>query len=117
MQMWKQRTGSKATYSKLIKIFEQAGYQNCADNVRRIAQVSDSESDDSSGSGEEHTQQEQPPTYPSSQQQEVLTQQSLASPKSTETYVIVNKDNPPKGKINASTCCTYKVMSYIKLLC
>ena len=98
--MWKQRTGSKATYSK---IFERAGYQNCADNVRRIAQVSDSESDDSSGSGEEHTQQEQPPTYPSSQQQEVLNQQSLASPKSTETYVIVDKDNPPKGKINTST--------------
>ena len=51
MQTWKQKTGSKATYSKLIKIFERAGFKNCADKVRRIAQLGDSESDDSNGSG------------------------------------------------------------------
>ena len=96
--MWKQRTGSKATYSRLIKIFERAGYQNCADKVVQLACVSDTESEDSSGSGEEQTQQEQPPTYPSSQQQHVLTQRSPAVPKPTETYVIIDKDNPPKGK-------------------
>ena len=96
--MWKQRTGSKATYSKLMKIFERAGYQNCADKVAQLACVSDTESEESSGSGEEQTQQEQPPTYPSSQQQQVLTQRSPAVPKPTETYVIVDKDNPPKGK-------------------
>ena len=97
MQIWKQRTGSKATYSKLIKIFERAGYQNCADKVRRTAQVSDNESEDSSGSSEEQTQQEQHPTYPSSQQQQVLTHQAPITPKSTEMLVIVDKDNPPKG--------------------
>ena len=98
MQTWKQRTGSKATYSKLIKIFERAGYQNCADRVRRIAQLSDSESDDSSGSGEEQSQVEQTPAYPACQQQ-VLTH-SAANPKSTEThlYVIIDKENLPKGK-------------------
>ena len=101
--MWKERTGSKATYSKLIKIFERAGYQSIADNVRRIAQVSDSESDDSSGSGDEQTPLEQPSTYPSSQQQQVLSQRSPAVPKPTEMFVIIDKDNPPKG-INASTC-------------
>ena len=113
--MWKQRTGSKATYSRLIKIFERAGYQNYADKVSQLACLSDTESEDSSGSGEEQTQQEQPPTYPSSQQQQVLTHQPV-TPKSTETYVIVDENNPPKGKTNASTY-TYKVMSYIKLLC
>ena len=114
--MWKQRTSSKATYSKLMKIFERAGYQNCADKVAQFASIlSNTESEDSSSSGEEQTQQEQPPTYPSSQQQQVLTHQPV-TPKSTKTYVIVDENNLPKGKINASTY-TYKVMSYIKLLC
>ena len=101
MQTWKQRTGSKATYSKLIKIFERAGCQSCAHRVKRIAQLSDSESDDSSGSGEEQSQVEQTPAYPASQQQ-VLTH-SPANPKSTEThmYVIVDEESLPKGK-----CCT-----------
>ena len=81
-----------------MKIFERAGYQNCADKVAQLASISDTESEDSSSSGEEQTQQEQPPTYPSSQQQQVLTQRSPAVPKPTETYLIVDKDNPPKGK-------------------
>ena len=99
MQSWKQRTGSKATYNKLIKIFERAGYQNGADRVRRIAQLSDSESDDSSSSGEEQSRVEQTPAYPACQQQ-VLTHHTPAKPKSTETYciVIVDEDNLPKGK-------------------
>lgn len=95
--MWKQRTGSKGTYRKLIKIFNTAGYHNCADKIAQLARISDAESEDSSGSGEEQTQQEQPPTYPLSQQQQVLTHQLPPVPKSTETYVIINKDNVPKG--------------------
>ena len=58
MYTWKQRNGSKATYTKLIKIFERAGYKRYADEVKRIARDTDSES---SSSGEET---EQPQTYP-----------------------------------------------------
>ena len=64
MNTWKIRNGSKATYAKLIKIFEQADYKSYADEVRRIAHISNSDTDDSSGSGEEHPQIEQPQTYP-----------------------------------------------------
>ena len=93
--MWKQRSGSKATYSRLIKIFERAGYQDCADKVRSTAQLSDSETDDSSGSGEE---QSQPKAYPSHNQRQILSVSSPAVSKSTETFVIVDKDNLPEGK-------------------
>ena len=95
MHTWKQRNGSKATYNRLIKIFERAGYQDCADKVRSIAQLSDSETDDSSGSGEE---QSQPKAYPSHNQKQILSQSSPAVSKSIETYVIVDRENLPEGK-------------------
>ena len=53
MYTWKQRNGSKATYSKLIKIFKRAGYKNHADELRTLPKFSDSEGDDTSSSGEE----------------------------------------------------------------
>ena len=96
LHTWKQRNGSKATYSKLIRIFERAGYQNYADEVRKIAQASDNETDDSSGSGEQ-SPIEQPQTYP------MYTQQSLSQlPPATRigksrTYVIVD-EHFPHGK-------------------
>ena len=34
--MWRKRLGSNATYINLIGVFEDAGYQNCADFVRRV---------------------------------------------------------------------------------
>ena len=34
--MWKERKGDKATYNNLIKIFEGAGNQQCADFIRHI---------------------------------------------------------------------------------
>ena len=100
LHTWKQRYGSKATYSKLIKIFQQAGYQHYADEVRKIAQTSDSETDDSSGSGEEQSQIEQPQTYPPYEQQS-LSQLPPATATTTDTetyYVIENEENLPEGK-------------------
>ena len=93
--MWKQRKGSKGTYNRLRKVFERAGYQDCADRVRMIAQFSDSETDESSGSGEE---QPQPKAYPSHNQKQILLQSSPAVSKSTETYVIVDEENLAEGK-------------------
>ena len=100
LQTWKQRNGSKATYSKLMKIFERAGYRNHADKLRKIAEASDSETDDSSGSGEEQSQIEQPQTYPPYEQQS-LSQLPPATATTTDTetyYVIENEENLPEGK-------------------
>ena len=36
MQKWKEKQGSEATYRKLIKIFERAGYKLYADFVRSL---------------------------------------------------------------------------------
>ena len=36
MQKWKEKQGSETTYRKLIKIFERAGYELYADDVRSI---------------------------------------------------------------------------------
>ena len=90
---WKTRNGSKATYSKLIKIFGRAGYKTYADELRRII---DCENDDSSGSGEEPSQVEQPQTYPDYKQQ-ALSQLSPATSKSTEVFVVVEEKNLPDG--------------------
>ena len=98
LYIWKKRNGSSATYSKLIKIFERADCKKYADEVRRIAQFSDSETDDSSsGSGEEQFQVEQPQTYPASKPQS-LAQVPPAMHKPTEVYVVVDKENFPEGK-------------------
>ena len=95
---WKKRNGSNATYSKLIKIFEQAGCKICADEVRRIAKLSDSEIDDSSsGSGEEYSQVEQPQTYPEYKRQ-ALSRLPPAAPKSAEVYVMIEEENYQEGK-------------------
>ena len=95
---WKQRNGTKATCSRLIRIFEQAGFKSYADEVRRIAELSDTETDDSSGSEEEQSQAEQPQTYPTHKQQQILCQSSPAIPNSTETYVIVDNEDLPGGE-------------------
>ena len=98
MYTWKTRNGSKATYAKLIKIFEQAGYKSYADKVRRIARISNSDTDDSSGSGEEHPQIEQPPAYPDYKPHALPhIPQPMTSTESTEVYVMVKEENLPKG--------------------
>ena len=99
---WKQRNGSKATYGELIEVFERAGYKGYADEVRKIAELSDSEVDDSTGSGEE-----QPKTYPTLHKAQAFChdQPPPATPKSAEVYVMVEEKNLPEGKIfhHAST--------------
>ena len=94
MYAWKQRNGSKATYSDLMVIFERAGYRSYADELRRIAELSDSEADDSSGSGEE-----QPKTYPTLHKGPVFSRDQLpsATPKTAEVYMMVKEGNLPEG--------------------
>ena len=94
LHTWKKRNGSKATYTKLIKIFEEAGFRNYADEVKRIAHISNS--DDSSGSGEEYLQGEQPQVYPE-YKQHALPQVPQARSESTEVYVMVEEESLPKG--------------------
>ena len=97
MHTWKKRNGSNATYSKLIKIFEQADNKNYADEVRKISEVSESE-EDSSCSGEEHSQMDQPQTYPT-QKSQALSQVPPATAESTEVYVVMEgKENLKEGK-------------------
>ena len=98
LHTWKQRNGSKATYSKLIEIFKRAGYRNYADELRTLVQLSDSEGDDTSSSGEEHSQMEQPQTYPA-QKPQALSQVPPATAESTEVYVeMEGKENLQAGK-------------------
>ena len=94
---WKTRNGSKATYRKLIKIFERAGYKSYADEVKRIIHLNDSETDDSSGSGGEQSQVDQPQTYPEYKPQ-ALSQLPPATSESTEVFVVVDEENIPEGK-------------------
>ena len=37
MEKWKQSKGDEATYGQLIAVLEGAGYQDCADFVRKVA--------------------------------------------------------------------------------
>ena len=96
LYIWKTRNGSKATYNKLIKIFEQAGYKSYADEVR-IVQLSDSETDDSSGSGGEQSQVDQPQTYPEYKPQ-APSQLPPTTSESTEVFVVVDEENIPESK-------------------
>ena len=75
----------------MITVFEQAGYKNYADEVRKMFQLTDINADDSYGSGEEH------PTYPV-YKQEKLSQLPPAATESDEVYVMMGKENPIEGK-------------------
>ena len=99
---WKKRNGSSATYSKLLKIFERAGCKNYTDEVRRIVQLSDNETDDSSGSGEEQSQVEQPQTFPI-QKSQALSQVPPATSEPTVVYAMVEEENLPEGKSSTNT--------------
>ena len=45
MQKWKEKQGSEATYRKLIKIFERAGYKLYADVVRSLVSTCSDQTD------------------------------------------------------------------------
>ena len=101
--IWKQKLGSSATYNKLIRVFEHAGYKNYADNVRKIVTVyRNSETDDSSTSSEESFPLPQPQTYP------LLKSLNPPSPTDTElpshepeTYLLIDPavaESLPEGE-------------------
>ena len=98
MYAWKQRNGSKATYSELMEIFKRAGYRSYADEVKRIAELSDSEADDSSGSEEG-----QPRTYPTLPKAEAFSCDQHPPENYPEVYVMVEKKEG-KTLYRASTC-------------
>lgn len=81
----------KATYSKLIKIFKQAGCKYYADEIRRLAQLSNNELVTDDFSGEEVHSQIQ--TYPAHEQQ-LLPRLSPSTSKFTEVIVITEKGSP-----------------------
>ena len=79
-----------------MKIFERNGCRGYADEVGRIAQLSDSEGDDSSGSEEE---MRQPQTYPPYTLPPVSQLPPTAS-KSAEIiicYVVTDEEDLPEG--------------------
>ena len=97
LHTWKKRNGSNATYSKLIKIFEQAGSKKYADKVRKISELSESE-EDSSSSGEEHSQMDQPQTYPTQKPQTLSQVPPATAVESTKVYVVMEgKENLKEG--------------------
>ena len=98
---WKQRNGPKATYSELMEIFERAGHKGYADEVRRIAELSDSEADHSSGNREE-----QPKTYPTQHKVHPFSHDPFP-PAKPEVYVMVKEKNLPGKTLphaNTETC-------------
>ena len=94
MYTWKQRNGSKATYGELIEIFEQAGYRSCADELKKIAELTESEGEDSSSSC---SGEEQPRTYPTLHKAQVFSHDQLPS-KSAEVLMMVEKEILLEGK-------------------
>ena len=101
LTIWKQRSGSSATYKKLINIFECAGYYDYAENVRKTVHVVESETDDSISSDEDDILQ--PQTYP-----HIKPPTPLSSPKADlspfEEYSLIDAavaQGLPKCKITA----------------
>ena len=64
LYVWKRKLGSDATYQRLMNVFEQADFHNCAKIVRSLVYEYDSEEDDSSDYDEPIPQ---PETYPNVQ--------------------------------------------------
>ena len=66
--------------------------------MKRLAHLSESDTDNSSVSGEEHSQIEQPQTYPT-QKPQALSQVPPATAEPTEVYVMMEgKENLKEGK-------------------
>ena len=94
LQIWKQRNGDAATFLKLIATFQQAGYQEYADNVKKIG-VGGSEG----SSADQLHGVEQPPTYPK-QETQTVSQHPPRTPKASETVnVMIVKESHTTGKI------------------
>ena len=90
--MWKTCNGSKATYMKLIEIFELAGCQEYADKVKEISEISEI------SEVSKHQQVKQPPTYPKLRPQPIsVSQCPPATSKSVETYYFIYEESLPDG--------------------
>lgn len=76
--------GSRATYYKLICVFEHAGYKGYADEVRKIV---NSGINDSDSSGSEDSSIPQPPTFPHLSLPSVELPSELSS---YETFYLIN---------------------------
>ena len=77
-----------------MKMFERRGYRGYADEVGRIAQLSNSEGDDSSGSEEE---MKQPQTYPSYTPLSVSQLPPVASKSAEIHYVVKDGEDLSQG--------------------
>ena len=79
-----------------MEIFERASFKNYADEVRRLANISDSEADDSNDSGGE-----QPKTYPTLHKAQAFSHNQVppSTTKSAEVYMMVEEKNLPEGKM------------------
>ena len=87
LRKWKQRHGSSATYNNLIKVFEQAGYN---DHVLYIMTNAPTDADNSSGNLN-HTP---PPSAQSSPSP------SFSSPQFATTSTVVPLKEDLRGNIN-----------------
>ena len=103
LKIWKQRSGSSATYKKLINIFERAGYCDYAEIVIKTVHIAESETDDSISSDEVIPQPQtyphiKPPTPPSSPKADLS---------STKEYLLIDSaaaQGLPKSKNTATLC-------------
>ena len=106
LKLWKQQLGSDATYNKLIRVFERAGYKEYADYVRKVFRHrdhSDSDTDDSSSS-EDSYPLPQPQTYPNLKPPSPSEFPS-SKPLPHEFYSFILSENLPEGEIHNN--CTY----------
>ena len=87
LYIWKRRLGSKATYQKLINVFEHAGYRNCAEFVRNIESEDENEEDDSSDYDDPIPQ---PETYPHVKLNPVSSSKQSKCISICDEYVLVN---------------------------
>ena len=94
LQTWKQKYGDAATFSKLIIAFKQAGYQEYADNVKKIGLQKSKH--DFSGNRVEKLQQ--PPTYPKQETQSVSQHPPVTSKASETVNVMIVKESLTTGK-------------------
>ena len=96
LKLWKQRLGSDATYTKLIGVFEHAGYKHYSENIRRIMlcqenceEMCDSDSD------EEGFTPPQPQTYPN---HKPLSPVAIPDPQISESYINLDPATHTGGK-------------------
>ena len=96
LKLWKQKLGSDATYNKLIRVFEHAGYKRYAENIGRIMQCQENCKEIcDSNSDEDCFPPPQPQTYPN---HEPLSPVDIPDPQILESYINLDPATHPGGK-------------------